>query len=107
MHNIHEQYEKEADFLSDTIKWLSCQPDIMTIRINDNCHRGYSDLFLCVRGWFVAIELKDNTGTPSAHQKEFIKDLRHFGGVAGVAYTLQEVFDLVDTARRNTYIVRQ
>jgi hypothetical protein len=102
VHSKLEPYDKENEFLKDAINWLHKQQDIKTIRINDSCHRGYSDLFLCVRGIFVALELKDNKGTPSTHQKVFIQDILLTGGVAKIVTTMQEVEACVDYARHRS-----
>ena len=95
-------YEEEADLLADVTKWLEPQrrDGIMLIRVCDMFNKGYADLFLCVRGIFVVAELKDNVGTPTPHQRLFIRDIKECGGIGAVCRTVKEVADLVDEAKR-------
>lgn len=82
--------------------WLEPQKrdGIKVIRICDRYNKGYSDLFLCVRGMFVVAELKDDEGTATPHQEEFIKEIQDAGGIGAVCRTVKEVADLVDEAKR-------
>lgn len=57
--------------------------------------RGVSDLIVCYRGRFVAIETKDDTGVPSPHQSKFILNVRDAGGVADVVTTVEQAFALL------------
>lgn len=57
--------------------------------------RGVSDLVVCYRGRFVAIETKDDTGVPSPHQNKFILNVRNAGGVADVVTTVEQAFALL------------
>lgn len=57
--------------------------------------RGVSDLIICYRGRFVAIETKDDTGVPSPHQNKFILNVRDAGGVADVVTTVEQAFALL------------
>lgn len=70
------------------------------MRICDKYTKGYSDIFICVRGILVVAELKDNTGTPSQHQLDFIDDIVRCGGVGGVCRSVAEVAALVEEAKR-------
>lgn len=70
------------------------------IRISDRYKKGYSDLFICVRGIFVVAELKDDEGTATPHQEEFIADIIACGGIGTVCRTVKEVADLVEEAKR-------
>lgn len=72
----------------------------MVIRICDRYNKGYSDLFLCVRGMFVVAELKDDEGVPTPHQELFIKDIKECGGIGAVCRTVKEVAELVEEAKR-------
>lgn len=57
--------------------------------------RGRSDLVLCYDGHFVALELKDDVGTPSPHQIEFVNKVKIAGGRAGVCNTLIQAFMII------------
>lgn len=62
---------------------------------------GTPDLIACINGKFVAIEVKQPGGVVSALQKAHIKLIERSGGVAFVAYSLEEAkrnlekFDLI------------
>ena len=95
-------YKEEADLLDAVTKWLEPQrrDGIKLIRVCDRYNKGYSDLFLCVRGLFVVAELKDDTGTATPHQELFIKDIQDTGGIGAVCRTVKEVAELVEEAKR-------
>ena len=82
-------------------EWLEPQhrDGIKMIRICDRYAKGYSDLFICVQGIFVVAELKDNTGTASQHQLDFIDDIVACGGIGGVCRSVKEVANLVEQAK--------
>ena len=97
---LNQEYEEEATLLAKAKEWLAGQPDVLCMRVCDRYHKGYSDLILCVDGVFVAAELKDNKGTPSAHQKLFTAEVIRHGGIAKAdVKTLQQIIDLVEEAR--------
>lgn len=98
--SFHHTYREEATLLKKTIAWLETQPDLEVLRICDRYHIGYSDLFICVRGIFVVAELKDDTGTPSIHQKDFVNRMLRCGAIGKVdCRTVQDVINLVEAAR--------
>lgn len=99
-------YKEEGELLAKAIEWLEPQrrEGIKVLRICDRYAKGYSDLFICVRGIFVCAELKDDIGVASAHQEQFIEDMSAAGAVCGVCRTLREISNLVEEAkRRATY----
>ena len=95
-------YTEEAKLLSDVIEHLACRSreGIITLRINDISHRGYSDLFIVVRGYIVFAELKDNKGKESANQKVFREDMLKAGAIAGVCTNIYQVMQLIALAER-------
>lgn len=96
---LDRQYTEEATLLKKVKEWLEVQPDIAVMRICDKYTKGYSDIILCVWGMFVAIELKDDTGTASPHQKNFLRGIVAHNGIGGVCRTLGEVIQYVEEAR--------
>ena len=98
----NQVYTEEGKLLDDVIEWLAPQvrDGIKVIRICDRYNKGYSDLFICVRGIFVVAELKDDIGQPSPHQRQFIREMKAAGAIGGVCRTVKEVADLVDEAKR-------
>lgn len=95
-----QPFKEEDKFLKAAKDWLEAQRDIKCIRISDRYQRGYSDLFLCVRGQFVVAELKDDIGTASPHQELFIADIIRAGGIGAVCRTMRDIQRLVDEARK-------
>lgn len=99
---LDQMYKDEGVLQKKVIEWLEPQfrDGIKVIRICDRYNKGYSDLFINVRGQFVVAELKDDVGTASPHQEEFIRDMVACGAIGGVCRTVQEVIDLVEEAKR-------
>lgn len=97
-----QMYKEEADLLKDVTDWLEPQrrDGIMLLRICDRYAKGYSDLFINVRGQFVVAELKDDEGEPSVHQEQFIENMVACGAIGAVCRTVAEVAALVDEAKR-------
>ena len=102
----NRQYKEEADLLKDVTEWLEPQfrDGIKIIRINERYKSGYSDLFLCVRGVFVAIELKDDEGVASPQQLNFLRDILACGGIGGVCRTVAEVANYVELAKQRVSV---
>lgn len=99
-----QMYKDEAKLLEKVVEWLEPQrrDGIMLLKIRDRYAKGYSDLFINVRGQFVVAELKDDEGTATPHQEQFIEDMVTCGAIGGVCRTVKEVADLVDEAKRRT-----
>lgn len=95
------QYSDEAVLLKKVKEWLEPQErdGIKMLRICDRYTKGYSDLFICVRGQFVVAELKDDTGTASQHQIDFINEMVACGAIGGVCRSVKDVADLVERAK--------
>ena len=97
-------YTDEAVLLKKVKEWLEPQErdGIKLLRICDRYAKGYSDLFICVRGWFVVAELKDDTGKASQHQLDFIKEMTACGAIGGVCRSVKDVSDLVEKAKERS-----
>lgn len=95
-------YEDEADLLKAVKEWLEPQrrDGIKLIPVRDRYARGYSDLFICVKGIFVVAELKDNIGVASKHQELFIEEIVACGGIGGVCRSVKDVADLIEQAKQ-------
>lgn len=93
------RYKQEATITKKVKAYLETQPDIVFYKASDRYHKGISDIIACVRGRFVAIELKKEGGVTSPHQALFIKQVERSGGIGGVCETVAEVKALVDKAR--------
>lgn len=95
-------YKEEAKLLEKVIDWLEPQfrDGIKVLKIRDRYAKGYSDLFINVRGQFVVAELKDDEGVASQHQLDFIEDMVKCGAIGGVCRTVADVANLVEQAKR-------
>lgn len=60
--------------------------------------RGVSDITCCIGGRFIAIELKDDKGTPSPQQLRYLEKVEESGGIGGVCRTIGDVLDLLEKA---------
>lgn len=96
----NEQYKEESKLLAKAKVWLEPRrrEGIKVMRICDRYTKGYSDLFICAKGRLVVAELKDDTGTPSQQQIEFIEEIVAAGGTGGVCRSLRDIEKLLDSA---------
>jgi hypothetical protein len=97
-----QQYSDEATLLRKVMEWLEPQrrEQIKAIRVCDRYNKGYSDVFICVRGILVLAELKDDTGTPTPHQEIFLEEMCAAGAIGGVCRSVKDVADLVEKAKQ-------
>lgn len=84
----------EATLLKNVKEMLDLMGALI-VRESKATKRGVSDLLVCYRGRFVAIETKDDTGAPSPHQNKFIQCVKAAGGKAAVVRTVQQAFNLL------------
>lgn len=99
--SFYQQYKDEAVLMKKVKEWLEPQKrdGIKMIRICDRYTKGYSDIFICVRGQFVVAELKDDTGVASQQQLDFIKEMVAAGAIGGVCRSVADVAHLVEQAK--------
>lgn len=98
-----QTYTDEGSLLRDVMKYLEPQrrDGVYVMKIRDRYTKGYSDLFICVRGIFVVAELKDDVGKPSQHQINFVNDIISCGGIGKhTCRTVRDVAELVEEAKR-------
>lgn len=93
-------YKDEATLLRRVMEWLEPQQrnGIKVLRICDRYAKGYADLFVCVNGQFVILELKDDTGKASPHQELFIREMLEAGAIGGICRTVAEVQEYIEEA---------
>ncbi len=95
-------YTDEASLQRDTMKWLRAQQDLVAKRISDRYNSGYLDIFVCLDGKAIWIELKDDRGKPSINQLLFIKEMEAVGARCFICRTVGEVANAIDSVRRAT-----
>lgn len=89
--SVSTVYEKEADLLEQAKRMLGCISKCKIVRYDASTTSGISDLLLCYKGTFVAIELKAEDGCSSQQQRDFIADVEECGGRGAVCYNLYQV----------------
>lgn len=80
------------DKIMDYIKSIGGLP-VKFNNIGIYAKAGVSDILACIRGRFVAIEVKKPGNKPSALQENFISAINSIGGFAFWADNLQDVKD--------------
>lgn len=86
---LEKQVTKQVLAYLDTL--LFCK----ATKISDRFQKGISDILVCYKGRFVAIELKRTGGKTTPHQEKFIQAILDSGGVAGVCYSVDDVKQLL------------
>ncbi len=90
----HPKYVgKESKLQTKIVNYLEALGYLTHITIKCN-KAGISDIIACSRiGRFVAIEVKTDGDTPTDLQLLYLEDVADRGGVAILAYSLQDVID--------------
>lgn len=96
----NQQYTEESKLLEKVTEWLAPQrrDGIKVIRVVDRYQKGYSDLFISAKGYFVVAELKDKTGKEDPHQERFIEEMNATGATGGICRSVKDVADLIEQA---------
>lgn len=90
-----EEYETEAEVLKQVKIFLKYLGNCVVVREANPVLAGTSDLLICYKGKFVAIELKSHIGEPTMQQIGFIEQVKRSGGNAGVCRSLKDVWTLL------------
>ncbi len=77
----------ETVFRQNTVlPFLKQLPDTFFLAIQQQAISGSPDYLLCIRGKFVALELKSEKGLPSKLQRYILKRITDAGGLSLIAY---------------------
>jgi len=78
----------EKEFQRKVIKYLETQPDTWFFKVWGGGFQraGIPDLICCIKGVFIAIELKGDDGKPTELQKLNIKEINAAGGIGIILY---------------------
>jgi len=93
----------EATFTKKVIKNLKAYPGAFPVKITPGPYgtSGVSDILLCFRGFFIAIELKYGKGKPTRLQEKFMRDVGYKGyGWSLVAWTWKEIKNFLEDFRK-------
>lgn len=95
--SINQRFYEESVFLQKVTQLLRLV-GAMPIRQAQSTRKGIADLLVCYKGRFIALELKSINGIASPQQLKFIDDIKHADGIAGVCYSLNDVYLLLEQA---------
>ena len=89
----------EKNLQKRVMKYLKSIPDCFTTTITPGPYgkRGISDLLICYKGRFIAIELKVKGNKPTALQTAYLDNVEGAGGEAYVCFCLDEVKEIFET----------
>ena len=78
----------ERDFQKKVLKFLKSQPNTWFFKVFGGGFQrsGIPDLICCVSGRFIALELKSDTGNPTALQQMNIRQINAAGGIGVILY---------------------
>lgn len=62
--------------------------------------KGIPDIICCWKGRFIAIEVKVGSNKPSKYQECKIKEINRAGGLAFVAYSIDDVINKLDVGNK-------
>lgn len=95
-----KKYNLESNFQDAVMTFLRRLNGCKAYKASNTMNRGISDVIVCYKGRYVAIELKVGDNKPSALQLDFIAEVEEAGGTAGVAYTLRDVKDILNRSEQ-------
>lgn len=83
----------EKDIQNKIICFINSQPGCYSVKVTNGMYSkgGVSDILACVKGRFVAVEVKTPGEKPTRLQETFIARIVCTGGRAFVATSVQEV----------------
>ena len=81
-------------------EWLKDQPDVWFVKTFGGPGLvGTPDILACVRGRFVAMEVKKPGAYPTPIQKRHIETITKVGGHAAIVRSLEEAQQVIQAAR--------
>ena len=73
-----------------------------TVKRLSKTQKAVADILACIKGRFLAIELKSDRGRLSEDQKFFLERVQIAGGFAMEARSLDEIIEMVELIRETT-----
>ena len=86
---------KEQDIQAKIQKYIKAKGGYVVKTITSN-RAGIPDLLCCLNGKFIGIEVKAPGGVVAPLQTANIEMIKHAGGLALIAYSLQDVIDYLE-----------
>lgn len=90
---------KEADIVRAILKYLKTVPECFAWKEHGGMYgtAGIPDIICCIRGKFVAFEVKTEKGKPTALQEATIRKILRCGGIAQIVRSVSEVRAVIDS----------
>lgn len=98
-------FEAEAELQEHALEFLRMMPATQVIRKEASTIAGIADLLICHKGYFIAIELKDDIGATSPQQDMFLAAINRAEGIAVVCRTLSEIDLALKTATNAKQVI--
>jgi hypothetical protein len=92
---IGEDDMKESDIQRRILDYINSLEKGKAYKVLSANERGCPDILACYKGMFLALEVKQENGKPSAIQKAQLEKIKWSGGYSGVVYSLDEVKQLI------------
>lgn len=89
----------EQSIQASILKWLAKQPNCWVVKTITSNKKGTPDILACIKGAFVAIEVKRPGGRVTRLQHYQLDRIQECGGHATVAYSLDEVKKFLEEKR--------
>lgn len=81
----------EAKINAEVKNYLSTLPQCWFYKTTDRFVVGVPDILVCYKGYFIALELKSDTGKPTPHQMDKLLKIILAGGRSAIIRDLEEV----------------
>lgn len=102
-HDRHSFRMLEKVFVQKILKFLRANyADVFCWKTHDMFHAGIPDIIGCWRGIFFGIEVKVKGGKVEKIQTYVIEQIKSSGGIAGVAWTIEEVKEIMHQVLRKS-----
>ena len=90
----------ETNLKDAALRWLNHQPDTFAVKMwgGPYARAGMPDILMCVRGLYIAIELKVGDNMPTKLQSETGRRIQAAGGSWSVGRSMEDVKMIWNTA---------
>lgn len=87
----------EKVFVTKILRWLRANyPGVFCWKTHDMFHAGIPDIVGCFAGVFFGIEVKVKGGRVEKIQTHVLAQIAGAGGISGVAWTMEDVKEIMD-----------
>jgi Holliday junction resolvase len=94
--------ELERDLKRKALRYLKGKGYFVKYHSGYGGSAGIPDIFGCIHGRFIAIELKVKPNKPTELQIYNIEQIKNAGGIAHVCYSLEDIEEVIKNAGADT-----